>query len=150
MSKIRKGDTVIYRHYDGRQFNLPVVRVHRDGTLTLSAPNDPLSEGRPLLHVHLSELVKPLPEDFDPNTCETCGSQQCVSFRGADCPEVEKMWERLRKEQVATAEKKLSKHGWRNVYAEGFYRFHELRRRGNVFIVSCDRHGVIEAISGSR
>lgn len=33
--------------------------------------------------------------DHDVNTCRFCGSQQCVSFRGADCPVKERMEAKL-------------------------------------------------------
>ncbi len=42
-------------------------------------------------------------EDFDPNSCETCGSQQCVSFRGADCPAMDAVWQQLAAEEMARA-----------------------------------------------
>ncbi len=30
-------------------------------------------------------------DDWDINTCRTCGRQDCVSFRGADCPRMEEL-----------------------------------------------------------
>jgi hypothetical protein len=57
LKKIKKNDTVTYRHYDGRTFKVLVCRVHRDKTLTVPAPAE-LGYDRPLLRIGLGEVVR--------------------------------------------------------------------------------------------